>query len=128
MEREDLSGAERDPGPSSAAVGKQLLQFSGLDFEYYHVAYPEKTRPNNAPCRGRSATRRNSWDVIADHYEYLDREQVIKTSAGSISSAASTTGAGGFIGGHLEGSPIASWRSCRSTAATGYAYGTWRAL
>lgn len=76
-----------------------------LDFEYYHVAYLENRPPEPA---GRLEIRTPSEElagVIADHYEYLNGEQVIAhIRRGHLFGGFLGDKLVGFIGEHPEGS------------------------
>ena len=84
LEREDL----RELSVTRADLCRRAEELLGLrlDFEYYHVAYLENKAPEPAGRLEIRTPPEELADVIADHYEYLDREQV------------------GFIGEHPEGS------------------------
>lgn len=101
--REDL----RELSVTRADLCRRAEELLGLrlDFEYYHVAYLENKAPEPA---GRLEIRTPSEDladVIAEHYEYLNRDQVIAhirrehLFGGFIGDKLV-----GFIGEHPEGS------------------------
>ena len=100
LERENL----RELSVTRADLCRRAEELLGLrlDFEYYHVAYLENKAPEPA---GRLEIRTPPEDVIADHYEYLDREQVIAHIRREHLFGGFHNGKlVGFIGEHPEGS------------------------
>ena len=102
-DREDL----REMSVTRADLCRRAEELLGLrlEFEYYHVAYLENTAPEPA---GRLEIRTPSEDladVIAQHYEYLNRDQVIAhIRRGHLFGGFSGDKLVGFIGEHPEGS------------------------
>ena len=103
LERENL----RELSVTRADLCRRAEELLGLrlDFEYYHVAYLENKAPEPAGRLEIRTPPEELADVIADHYEYLDREQVIAhirrehLFGGFIGDKLV-----GFIGEHPEGS------------------------
>ena len=103
LEREDL----RELSVTRADLCRRAEELLGLrlDFEYYHVAYLENKAPEPAGRLEIRTPPEELADVIADHYEYLDRDQVIAhirrehLFGGFIGDKLV-----GFIGEHPEGS------------------------
>lgn len=103
LEREDL----RELSVTRADLCRRAEELLGLrlDFEYYHVAYLENKAPEPAGRLEIRTPPEELADVIADHYEYLNRDQVIAhirrehLFGGFIGDKLV-----GFIGEHPEGS------------------------
>lgn len=103
LERDDV----RELSVTRADLCRKAEELLGLrlDFEYYHVAYLENRPPEPA---GRLEIRTPSEElagVIADHYEYLNEEQVIAhIRRGHLFGGFLGDKLVGFIGEHPEGS------------------------
>ena len=103
LERDDV----RELSVTRADLCRKAEELLGLrlDFEYYHVAYLENRPPEPA---GRLEIRTPSVElagVIADHYEYLNEEQVIAhIRRGHLFGGFLGDKLVGFIGEHPEGS------------------------
>lgn len=103
LEREDL----RELSVTRADLCRRAEELLGLrlDFEYYHVAYLENKAPEPAGRLEIRTPPEELADVIADHYEYLDREQVIAHIRREHLFGGFHNGElVGFIGEHPEGS------------------------